>query len=133
MASAASALPCADSAAASLGSPAAMGAMSMDGPMTPVEATTTSAASMPSASAVKAHMASAFSMPSNAQVLAMPLLQTMARALPSAICACVTVSGAPLTRLRVYTAAADAGRSDTIRPRSFLARFFRMPQCTPAA
>ena len=78
-------------------------------------------------------MASAFSMPSAAQVLAIPLLHTMARAVPFSRCRFVTVRGAPLTKFRVYTAAAAAGRSEKIRARSFLLRFFRMPQWIPAA
>ena len=44
---------------------------------------------------------SAISMPLALQVLALPLLQMMACALPSARCCFVTTSGAPLTRLVV--------------------------------
>ena len=78
-----------------------MGARSMEGPITPVEATITSFSSIPSAAAVRRHMASAFSTPSAAQVLAMPLLQITARATPFSRCRAVTAIGAPFTRLRV--------------------------------
>ena len=60
--------------------PAAMGEMSSLWPMTPVEATTTSLAGMPSASAARAHIFCATSSPSALQVLALPLLQRMAEA-----------------------------------------------------
>ena len=58
--------------------PAAMGEMSSLWPMTPVEATTTSAAGIPSASAARTHIFCATSSPSALQVLALPLLQRMA-------------------------------------------------------
>lgn len=89
--------------------------------------------SIPRASAARRHIPSAVSIPSAAQVLAIPLLHTMARAVPFSRCRFVTVRGAPLTKFRVYTAAAAAGRSEKIRARSFLLRFFRMPQWIPAA
>ena len=78
-------------------------------------------------------MPSAISMPSALQVLALPELQITARALPSAICALVTVRGAPLTRFVVYTAAAEASASLNISDRSFFEVFLRIPQWTPEA
>ena len=111
MPSAASPLPSGESAATSAGMPAAIGAIGRGCPMTPVEATSTSCACSPSACAVSSHICSAMSMPSALQVFALPLLQISAWALPSARCALVTVSGAPFTRLVVYTAAVCAGTS----------------------
>ena len=45
----------------------------------------------------------------------------------------VTISGAPLTRFCVYTAAAAARFWETISARSRLSRFLRMPQWMPLA
>ena len=101
MPSAAARPPSADSPAASAGMPSAMGAISSFWPMTPVEATITSSARMPSCSAASAHIRSAISMPFALQVLALPLLQITACATPFSRCAFVTVSGAPLTRFVV--------------------------------
>ena len=89
------------SAAQSGGMPVLKGSMLMRWPMTPVEATMTSSAAMPSSLASSAQVSSAISMPSALQVLALPLLQMTARALPSARCFLVTSSGAPLTRFVV--------------------------------
>ena len=89
------------SAAASCGRPARMGARSSGWPITPVDATMTSCGAMCSADAVSALISSATAAPSALQVLALPLLQITACALPSARCAFVTVRGAPLTRLDV--------------------------------
>ena len=85
----------------SSGIPAAMGAMSSGWPITPVEATTTSDGLMCRACPRRLLICSAISMPLALQVLALPLLQMMACALPSARCCFVTTSGAPLTRLVV--------------------------------
>ena len=101
MASAAAALPSGFRPSASVGSPAAMGSSFSLWPITPVEATTTSLAEMDSCCATSSLMASAISMPSALQVLALPLLQITAWALPSAMCAFVTSRGAPLTRFVV--------------------------------
>ena len=60
---------------------------------------------IPSASAVSLLILSAISIPSALQVLAFPLLHTIAWAKPSAMCFWVTNMGAPLTRFVVYTAA----------------------------
>ena len=60
--------------------PAAMGSSDSGWPMTPVEATTTSAAGTPVYCSTRAHMPSAISTPSALQVLALPLLHTTARA-----------------------------------------------------
>ena len=62
-----------------------------------------------------------------------PLLHITARALPSARCALVTVSGAPLTRFVVYTAAALHMVSLTIIARSFFVLPALMPQFMPPA
>ena len=115
------------------GIPAAIGAMSSGCPMTPVDATTISFGEMPRACAARSLIFSAISIPSALQVLAFPLLQITACAVPSARCFFVTVSGAPFTRFVVYTAAADAGTSDRIMARSFFTLFFLIPQCTPPA
>ena len=109
MPSAALWLPWAESPAARAGRPSAIGAMFSGSPMTPVEATTTSSGRMDSAFAVRADICSAISIPLALQVLALPLLQITAWAVPSLRCALVTFRGAPLTRLVVYTAAQDAG------------------------
>ena len=81
--------------------PLAIGVMLSGWPMTPVDATTTSSARIPRASAVKLLICSAMSMPSALQVLAFPLLQMTACAVPSAMCVFVTVRGAPFTRFVV--------------------------------
>ena len=128
MASAASALPSMERPATSAGMPAAMGASSSGSPITPVDATMTSRAAMPSASPTSAAVSSAIAAPFQLQVLALPLLQMTACALPSARCALVTVSGAPLTRFVVYTAAARAGTLLAMSARSRRRRFGRMPQ-----
>ena len=86
-----------------------MGAKFSGSPMTPVEATTISSAAMPKAFAAIALIFSAISIPSALQVLALPLLQITAWAVPFARCFFVTSSGAPFTKLVVYTAAQDAG------------------------
>ena len=70
-------------AAASWGMAAAMGATSSFWPMTPVEATTTFSGAMPSAAPARQHISWATWMPSALQVLALPLLQMMAWAMPS--------------------------------------------------
>ena len=101
MASAASALPFAESADTSDGMPASMGLISSGCPITPVEATTTSSSLSPVSRATSAHISSATCTPSALQVLALPLLHTIACAKPLAKCALVTSSGAPLTRFRV--------------------------------
>ena len=85
----------------SSGIPAAMGAISSSCPMTPVEATTTSELWICRAWASSSLICSAISMPLALQVLALPLLQMTACALPSARCCFVTTSGAPLTRFVV--------------------------------
>ena len=78
-----------------MGMPDAMGSMFSVIPMTPVEATMMSLGEMPKAFAVISHIISAFSTPSALQVLALPLLQIIACAIPSAMFAFVTVMGAP--------------------------------------
>ena len=88
----------------------------------------TSCAFTPTASAARVHIARAISRPLSLQVLALPLLQITAWAIPSDRFSFVTVSGAPLTRLVVYTAAAEAGTRLRISARSFLVRFLRIPQ-----
>ena len=102
-------VPSLESVATSSGMPRLKGARSRGCPMTPVDATATLLAGMPRASPTKAQVASASSFPPAQQVLAMPLLQMTALIFPASTCAFVTARGAPLTRLRVYTAAAFAG------------------------
>ena len=64
--------------AASSGIPLRIGSISRGWPITPVEATTTSSGEICRASAVKALILSAISIPSALQVLAFPLLQITA-------------------------------------------------------
>ena len=125
---AASSSPSGDSAAASSPIWSATGVMFSFCPMTPVDATITSRGPIPSCSAARALIFSAISRPSLLQVLALPLLQITAWAIPSAMCCLVTVRGAPFTRLVVYTAAAWAGTMLNISARSFLSFRFRIPQ-----
>ena len=69
---------------------------------------TISSGAMESSLASRPQISLARSTPSTLQVLALPLLQITARALPSRRCSCVTYKGAPLTLLVVYTAAASS-------------------------
>ena len=101
MALAASSSPVSDNRLTSLSMPLAMGVMFSFWPMTPVEAITMSSLLMPSFSAARLLIFSAISMPSLLQVLALPLLQSTAWAMPSAIWFLVTVKGAPFTRFVV--------------------------------
>ena len=117
----------------SSGIPRSKGSMLMAWPMTPVEATMTSSGAMPSSAASRAQVVSAMYSPFALQVFALPLLQIIALAKPSARCLFVTVSGAPLTRFCVYTAAAAARFSEYMSARSRFVRFLRTPQYTPAA
>jgi len=80
MAVAASALPCASAAslAAAAGMPRANGSMTIGWPITPVEEGRTSFASMFSALPTSSQHSSASATPLAAQVLALPLLTTMA-------------------------------------------------------
>ena len=81
------------SPAASAAIPPAMGSRERGWPITPVLATITSEAGIPVCCSTRAHMPCAISIPSALQVLALPLLQTSARAYPSAIFARVTAMG----------------------------------------
>jgi hypothetical protein len=63
--------------------------------------------------------------------LALPLLATAAENLPPGNWRSQRRTGAALTRLTVVTPATVAGRSETTRAKSSLARF--MPQKTPEA
>ena len=102
-------------------------------PMTPVEATATSSASIPSASAASLCIARASSTPRPpVAALAMPLFATTARTPPASTASRVTTSGAPLTALRVNTAAASQGSSENRSPRSRTPEP-RTPHATPAA
>ena len=80
-------------------------------PITPVEATITSFSSMPSASAARAHIFSAFKAPSKLQVLALPLFAITALAVPFSRCFFVTSIVEDLTRFFVKIAAALHGTS----------------------
>ena len=77
------------------------GSSVMGWPITPVEATITSSAFTPMYCSTREHMPSAISMPLALQVLALPLLQMTACAMPFSTCFCVTRMGAPLTRFCV--------------------------------
>ena len=77
------------------------GSSVMGWPITPVEATMTSSAFTPMYFSTSAHMPSAISTPLALQVLALPLLQMTACAMPFSTCFCVTRIGAPLTRFCV--------------------------------
>ena len=101
MAFAASSSPVSDRDAVRVSMPLAMGVIFSFCPMTPVEATITSSLLMPSFSATRALICSAISIPLLLQVLALPLLQITAWAMPSAMCCLVTVRGAPFTRFVV--------------------------------
>ena len=81
--------------------PPSIGSIGSICPITPVEATITSLAGIPVYSLVRAHIRSAFSTPSALQVLALPLLQITARALPFSRFFFVTAMGAPFTLLVV--------------------------------
>ena len=80
--------------------------------MTPVDATSTSSASQPSARAVSAHISRATCIPAGpVQAFAQPLLTTTARAVPPVASRCSREmrTGAAVAWLVVNTAAADAG------------------------
>ena len=103
-------------------------------PMTPVEETSTSSGGQPMALAAAAHILMAFSSPWGAQALALPLLATMARALPSARCLRSTWMGAAFTTLVVNMAAAAQSTSETMRATSFFqAAWVLTPTWMPAA
>ena len=90
-------------------------------PITPVDATRTSATEHPTSRAVSAAMSRAARNPSSpVQALAHPLLTTIARATPPLALRCSreTRIGAASARFVVKTAAAVAGVSDTSRARS---------------
>ena len=101
IACAAASAPSAESPLTSACIPFSIGVRSMGCPITPVDATMTSFAGIPVKRDVRSHMAAAFSTPSALQVLAIPLLQITARALPFFKCSRVTVMGAPQTRFCV--------------------------------
>jgi hypothetical protein len=86
---------------------------SSETPMTPVEATSTSSASQPSARAVSAAISSATLSPASpVHALAQPLLTTIAHAWPPVASRCSrdTMTGAATALLTVNTPAALAGR-----------------------
>ena len=101
MMASAAALLSSPNAAISGSMPLAMGSMSSVFPMTPVEATTMSLAGILSALPSRSHIWVAISTPFALQVLALPLLQIIACAYPSATFALVTAIGAPCTRFCV--------------------------------
>ena len=96
-----------------------MAAMFRVWPITPVEATTKSAAFSPVAAAARAHISSAFSWLMGQQALALPELAMMPWATPFSRWSMVTYRGAAFTRLRIYMAAAAHSFSETMRARSF--------------
>ncbi len=101
MARAARSEPPRESDAASAGTALSIGSMGSGCPITPVEATITSRGAMPSARPAASHIRRALAGPSAVQVLALPLLQITACALPSFRFSRVTARGAPLTLLLV--------------------------------
>ena len=89
--------------------------------MTPVEATSTCSGGQPTSFAVSAAISRAAAIPASpVQALAHPLLTTIARTTPPDVARCSfdTVTGAACTLLRVKTAAAVAGASETMSARS---------------
>ena len=133
MAWAAAAEPCGEREAASAAAWERIGSMGSTWPMTPVEATMTSSGATCRLSAAMPHIMRAFSSPSALQVLALPLLQMTAWAMPSRRFSRVTRIGAPFTRFCVYTAAAVQRVSQRIIARSAFVLFLRMPQWMPPA
>jgi len=133
IACAASSPPAGLSAAAALRAPSRMRSIGSSVPMTPVEQTSTSASSTPSAPATAAAMARASAIPcSPVQALAQPLLSATARARPAAIRSRSRRTGAAATWFVVNTAAAAAGVSATTSAKS-LRSLYLMAAATPAA
>ena len=101
-------------------------------PMTPVEATTTSSAAQPKASAVRAAISRASARPASpVAAFAQPAFTTTARARPERRCSRDTSTGAAQARFWVNTAAAEQVRSATISARS--SRSGLIPAATAAA
>ena len=93
----------------------------------------TSSGGMPSSAASSSQVVSAMYSPLALQVLALPLLQIIAWAMPSARCFFVTVERRALDQVRRVHRRRAGGFSEYISARSRLERFFLTPQCTPAA
>ena len=99
--------------------PASMRSIGRRRPITPVEPTSTSEGSTPRRAAASSAMRSASASPAApVATLELPELTTSARATPRATRSRVSTRGAPTTALRVKSAAAVAGRSESSRPRS---------------
>ena len=124
--------PWSDRADAAAAMPSSTRSMGRGTPMIPVEATPKSSGARPVAWAAAWVMRRAFSLPSGANALALPLLTTTPCRWPPARCCWETEMGAAFTRLRVKTPAAVQGVRERIRARSFLPASFT-PQATPAA
>ncbi len=124
IARAASWAPSRESAAAACGTPCSKGSISRGTPMTPVEATSTSPALQPRASATTPQVSRAMARPgSPVAALALPELMTTARIVPYPCsippsCSRLTCTGAAQNRLVVKTPAAATGRSATTSARS---------------
>ena len=133
IASAAAAPPLSESSPAARAMPCATASIGSSLPITPVEQTTTSPASMPSARAVSLAIVRASSRPwAPVQALALPELTTTARARPSARCSRDTSTGAAARRLFVNAPAAVASPSQASSARSGAPEAL-IPQVTPAA
>ena len=133
IARAASADPVLEMLPASSGIAFSNGSIGSGTPITPVAAGSTSSALMPRHSAAICVAFSAISSPSGVHVLAFPLLQSTACAVPLARCLFVTAICAAFTLFFVYTAAAFPGTSLTIRARSGFSEFFFIPLYIPPA
>ena len=133
IACAASSPPVGLKAAAARDAPARMRAIGSVTPITPVEHTSTSRSSIPSAPATAAAISRASAIPcSPVQALAQPLLMATARAWPAATRSRSSCTGAAATRLVVKTAATAAGVSETSNAKSL--RFgYLIAASTPAA
>src|ERR1700719_2894795 len=101
--------------------------------MTPVDDGTTSSGAHPRSRATSAHDSRARRIPAlPVKLLAHPEFATIACKRPDFTRSAVTYTGAAFTRFALNTAAADAGRSATIRPRSRAPAAVFNPALTPA-
>src|SRR3989338_3187660 len=132
MAVAASTNECADTRRAALLMPVLIFSMGSGTPISPVEEGSTSPGSIRRRRAASRHMASASLSPlAPVQALALPLFITTAWIFPPLSRFTPARTAGDLTALVVKSAAAVAGRSETISARSFFLLFL-MPQATPA-
>ena len=121
-------------ASAAAGTPVSNGPKLSSWPMTPVEATSTSAGLQPSVAATRSAVRRAVARPgSPVAALAFPELRMTARARPSATCSRETMTGAAQKRLVVKVPAATQVWSATTRAMSRRLGSRRKPACRPAA